>query len=118
MAQKLNFLDKWAKGEDIVFDALLVDRGDSAIDTTGATITMTVSDDAARTTAVFTMNASPEVTLVDSATGRYQFHPSDANALLLLPGVLYYYDIFSNTSADGDMHQFHGAIMLRHARGG
>lgn len=118
MSANRDLLDTFAEGEIIDFEVLMKRRDGTAIDTVGAKVTLVVSVDEDRDTPLFqlTLSANPtEVVLIDAPTARYKFKPSAANAALMSPEVIYHFDIWTDTSADGVLHQVNGSIRLKQA---
>jgi hypothetical protein len=115
MSQNFDLLDVFAEHETIVFDVTMYDRAGAALGSPEtATITMAVTSDENRDTAVFDLAiGATEIQLSSGST--FQFKVPDNKAALLTPGTVYYFDIWSITAADGRMHQVDGSLRLRRA---
>jgi hypothetical protein len=113
MSLTYDLLDTFAEFETIVFTVEMRDRAGALLSPAGVTVTMVVSSDAARDVKVFEMTGSPQV--VNTTGSVWQFKPSDANAALMTPGTIYYYDVWSIDGTNGRLHQVDGKIRLKPA---
>jgi hypothetical protein len=114
MSLSYDMLDTFAEHETVVFTVAIRDREGAPIaNPASAAVSMVVTSDAARDVKVFEMTDSPEI--VHTGGGVFQFKPTDVNAALMAPGVIYYYDIWSVDLTNGRLHQVDGKIRLKQA---
>lgn len=111
MSTAYDILDEFAADENWSIDVPMRTRDGEVLGAPESAAVALVFSDLAWTR-VFAVTSG---TLVEAGTATFRFVPTDEQRALLVPGTLYYFDVWSDTVAEGRLHQVNGTFRHRRA---